>query len=522
MKTRLLCFIVANYLSALAQGRTQINRAYLQTDLDANGKAVTNLAAPVLSGDAARKGYVDSAVAAAIFGTSSGQVLFNKSGAITGTNNFFWDATNFRLGLRTTSPTHTITIGSGGDGLAYYSTADQTTNFVRLRLGFSASHPILVAETGGSALPTALELGVTNGSYASSILLSANNLVPVVRMVVNGTNRFVIDKDGHIGIGTDTPSASSLIDLVSTTGGFLMPRVTTTQRDAISSPATGLLVVNTTTSSIDLYNGSSWQSLAAGSVGTVTSVGLTVPSWLSVSGSPVTSSGSLAVTAASGQAANQVLATPDGTTGAVSPRQLVAADIPSLAASKITSGTIDTNRFPTLVKDLGALSATAGDVYYYDGTNFNRLPLGSTGYVLTVTNGLPVWLPSSGGGGGSGVTTDVTSLGWSGTNITGFDCATNGESFYLLVTNNCLFGASTFSNLPAKTAYKTYTLCLQMDGTGGYTVKITNSVVGWEDGSTGGQPTIKTQANAVSYIYLHTDLTTNSTLVGTPNLNIQR
>ncbi len=123
--------------------------------------------------------------------------------------------------------------------------------------------------------------------------------------------------------------------------------------------------------------------------------------------------------------------------------------------------------------------------------------------------------------GGSGVTTDVTTLAWSGTNITGFDCTTNGESFYLLVTNNCLFGAATFSNLPAKTVYKTYALCLQMDGTGGYIVKITNSIVGWEDGSTGGQPTIKTQANAVSYVYFHTGLATNSTLVGTPNLNVQ-
>jgi hypothetical protein len=124
-------------------------------------------------------------------------------------------------------------------------------------------------------------------------------------------------------------------------------------------------------------------------------------------------------------------------------------------------------------------------------------------------------------GGGGGLTTDVTTLAWSGTNITGFDCSTNGESFFLLVTNHCLFGASTFSNLPAKTAYKTFTLCLQMDGTGGYVPKFTNSIVAWTDGTQGGQPVIKTNANAVSYVYFHTHLATNSMLVGSPNINVQ-
>lgn len=67
---------------------------------------------------------------------------------------------------------------------------------------------------------------------------------------------------------------------------------------------------------------------SAGS-GTVTSVAATVPSWLSVAGSPVTTAGTLAITAATGQAANKFLATPDGTTGAVSLRSLVVGDLPS-------------------------------------------------------------------------------------------------------------------------------------------------------------------------------------------------
>ena len=70
---------------------------------------------------------------------------------------------------------------------------------------------------------------------------------------------------------------------------------------------------------------------SGGGSGTVTSVAMTVPSWLSVAGSPITTSGTLAVTGAS-QAANVVLASPDGSSGAVTPRALVSADIPSLSS----------------------------------------------------------------------------------------------------------------------------------------------------------------------------------------------
>lgn len=69
----------------------------------------------------------------------------------------------------------------------------------------------------------------------------------------------------------------------------------------------------------------------AGASGTVTSVALSVPGALSVSGSPITGSGTFTVTWATGQTANQFLATPNGSTGAVSLRAIVAADLPSLA-----------------------------------------------------------------------------------------------------------------------------------------------------------------------------------------------
>src|SRR5579871_2118245 len=47
---------------------------------------------------------------------------------------------------------------------------------------------------------------------------------------------------GNVGIGTTSPDASALLDLTSLSRGFLVPRMTQTQRNAISTPATGLLV----------------------------------------------------------------------------------------------------------------------------------------------------------------------------------------------------------------------------------------------------------------------------------------
>ena len=46
----------------------------------------------------------------------------------------------------------------------------------------------------------------------------------------------------QVGIGTATPDASAVLDASSITKGFLPPRMTTAQRDAIVSPATGLTI----------------------------------------------------------------------------------------------------------------------------------------------------------------------------------------------------------------------------------------------------------------------------------------
>lgn len=69
-----------------------------------------------------------------------------------------------------------------------------------------------------------------------------------------------------VKIGANTaPNASALLDLESTSQGMAPPRMTEAQRDAISTPATGLVVFNTDTGALNVYSGSAWAAVGSGS-----------------------------------------------------------------------------------------------------------------------------------------------------------------------------------------------------------------------------------------------------------------
>jgi hypothetical protein len=155
-----------------------------------------------------------------------------------------------------------------------------------------------------------------------------------------------------------------------------------------------------------------WDDPPASSPGTVTSVGLsTDATWFTVGSTPVTSSGTITLNLATGLSANLVLATPDGTTGPISPRSLVMADFPAGAGSPLT---------------------TKGDIYVYSTTNA-RLPVGSDGQVLVADSGQSAGLgwatPTTGT-----VTSVATGAGLTGGPITGSGAiavATNGITYSL-------------------------------------------------------------------------------------------
>lgn len=76
--------------------------------------------------------------------------------------------------------------------------------------------------------------------------------------------RVRISHRGNLLVGTATDDTSSLVNIVSTSKGFLQPRMTNTQRDAITTPATGLQLFSTTDSANYVYRGTGggWQKIA--------------------------------------------------------------------------------------------------------------------------------------------------------------------------------------------------------------------------------------------------------------------
>lgn len=81
----------------------------------------------------------------------------------------------------------------------------------------------------------------------------------------DGTEMLTVIETG-VGIGDTEPDPTALLELNSTSKGFLPPRMTSDQRDLIVSAANGLVIFNTTVNALQVrYNGS-WNTLSANTV----------------------------------------------------------------------------------------------------------------------------------------------------------------------------------------------------------------------------------------------------------------
>ena len=99
----------------------------------------------------------------------------------------------------------------------------------------------------------------TNGQYPTGILTFSTS----TSLNAAPTEKMRIESSGNVGIGTSSPSASAILDAQSTTKGVRMPNMTTTQKNAISSPAAGLMVFDTTLSKLCVYSGAAWQTITS-------------------------------------------------------------------------------------------------------------------------------------------------------------------------------------------------------------------------------------------------------------------
>jgi hypothetical protein len=168
------------------------------------------------------------------------------------------------------------------NGVAMDSTlrnvSDQNDTTSPLKLSTTSvqiESPLRITTSDASGFYLDCEDGSTNNRFSIKRLPAAQEVSldfasnPVQTDALVGTIRTYRDgvslsetmsflKDGTIGIGTTTPNASSLVEISSTTKGFLPPRMTNAQKNAITSPAEGLIVHDTTNNGVAYYDGSTW------------------------------------------------------------------------------------------------------------------------------------------------------------------------------------------------------------------------------------------------------------------------
>jgi uncharacterized protein (TIGR02145 family) len=88
--------------------------------------------------------------------------------------------------------------------------------------------------------------------------------------VVNNSN--IHNNGAEVGIGTTSPNSSAKLEIFSNSQGFLPPRLTSIERDAIISPAIGLVIYNSTTNCLNFFIGNGWSESCGSLIGTITSL----------------------------------------------------------------------------------------------------------------------------------------------------------------------------------------------------------------------------------------------------------
>jgi hypothetical protein len=158
------------------------------------------------------------------------------------------------------------TTGGNNTAVGFNASAENSTGANNVAVGFAALLPnrtggnnVAIGDSAGRRIFDSSANTTTNNSifigYNTRALggNQTNQIVIGYDVVGLGSNTTVIGNSstthgrwyGSLLLGTTTNAASSILTMVSTTQGFLPPRMTSAERTAIASPATGLIVYQT-------------------------------------------------------------------------------------------------------------------------------------------------------------------------------------------------------------------------------------------------------------------------------------
>ena len=205
---------------------------------------------------------------------TAGSVVFaGASGVYSQDNaNLFWDDTNNRLGLGTAAPVSSLHIDAGIGTIGRFAASGALV--LRSAAGTQSSPTQIVTSTTlgivvGRGYDGAAYRDVGNMGFVSDGTISSTSSPGYIQFSTTpsgsttAVERARIDSSGNVGIGTVAPNASAILDVQSTTKGFRLPNMTTVQKNAISSPAAGLMVFDTTLSKACVYSGAAWQTITS-------------------------------------------------------------------------------------------------------------------------------------------------------------------------------------------------------------------------------------------------------------------
>lgn len=163
----------------------------------------------------------------------------------TGTTSTGWSTSGTKLGVNAES-------GFTGCGFDIQLNGITKLNFLPSSCVLSISRPA----DGTSAL-------VLTGSSSTSTI---NGNTGLLALQSSGGTAILIDASQRVSIANGTsPNARAQLDVISTSRGFLPPRMTTTQRDAVSwvSGDAGMMIFNTTLVKLQVWNGTAWETITS-------------------------------------------------------------------------------------------------------------------------------------------------------------------------------------------------------------------------------------------------------------------